>query len=162
MSTLHVICKIGDSEYAIAGDDVFQMETYSGATPVPGAPAYVVGLVQVRQRIIPVLDLRLRFGFEPIPRTLESRVIVLSVGSTGARSNRGDANAGVNSGERLIGILVDSAREVQNIATEQFLPPPELIAQQSSGFVKSVVQLKNRIIMLLDSEKVVGEGGLHA
>jgi purine-binding chemotaxis protein CheW len=143
MSALHVICKIGDSEYALPADEVYQMETYSGATPVPGAPSYVAGLVQVRQQIIPVLDVRARFGLELQAPTLESRVIVLRLK------------------ERLVGILVDSAREVQNIAPELFQPPPDIIQMQAAGFVKSIVQLKNRIIMLLDSEKVIGEGVSH-
>jgi purine-binding chemotaxis protein CheW len=143
MSELHIICKIGDSEYAIPGDDVYQMETYTGATPVPGTPPYVAGLVQIRQQILPVVDLRLRFGQVPSPLTLESRVIVLRLR------------------ERLIGLLVDSAREVQNIPPSLFRAAPEVLAGQSTGFVKSVAQLKNRIIMLLDSEKVIGQETLN-
>lgn len=138
MSSLHVICKVGDSEYAIPALDVFQMEAFSGATPVPGAPPYVTGLVQVRSQVVPVLDLRLRFGLDPQPPTLESRIVVMKFG------------------ERLIGILVDSAREVQNISADLFKIPPGIVAVQSAGFIKSVAQLKDRIIMLLDSEKVIG------
>jgi purine-binding chemotaxis protein CheW len=140
MSSLHVICKIDQSEYAIPADEVYQMETYTGATPVPGAPNYVAGLVQIRQQIIPVLDVRTRFGLPSQVATLESRVVVLKIA------------------ERLVGIIVDSAREVQNISADQFRAPPDIVAKQSAGFVKSVAQLKNRIIMLLDSEKVIGEG----
>jgi purine-binding chemotaxis protein CheW len=143
MSTLHVICKVGDAEYAIPADDVFQMEAFNGATPVPGAPAYVTGLVQVRGQVIPVLDLRLRFGLAAQAATLESRIVVMKLG------------------ERLIGILVDSAREVQNIAAESFKIPPGIVAVQSAGFVKSVAQLKDRIVMLLDSEKVIGGEVAH-
>ena len=62
MSNLHVICKIGDAEYALPADNVFQMETFTEATPIPGAPSYVAGLVQIRQQIIGVLNMRLRLG----------------------------------------------------------------------------------------------------
>lgn len=144
MSTLHVICKIDTSEYAIPADTVYQMEAYSGVTPVPGSLPYVAGLVQVRQQIIPVIDVRVRFGLPAVEPTLDSRVVVLSFG------------------ERLVGVLVDSAREVQNFSPDQFRPPPEVIEKHSGGFVKSVVQLKNRIIMLLDSKKVIGEEGINA
>jgi purine-binding chemotaxis protein CheW len=143
-TTLHVICSVGGTDYALPANDVYQMESFTGATPVPGAPSYVIGLVQIRQQIIPVIDVRVRFGIEPIALTLESRVIVVKLK------------------DRLVGILVDSAREVQNIAPEQFQVPPEIVAKQSSGFVKSIAQLKNRIIMLLDSEKVIGDGAVHA
>jgi purine-binding chemotaxis protein CheW len=143
MSALHVICKVGDAEYAVSADEVYQMDTYTGATPVPGAAAYMLGLVQIRQQIIPVLDVRTRFGLPAIQPTLESRVVVLKIA------------------ERLVGIVVDSAREVQNIPAEQFKAPPSVVTEQSSGFVKSIAQLKNRIIMLLDTPKVIGEEVSH-
>lgn len=139
-----MICKVSDSEYAIPADEVYQMESYSGATPVPGTPSYIVGLVQIRQQIIPVLDVRARFGLPSVKATLESRVVVLKLG------------------ERLVGILVDSAREVRNITPEQFRTAPEVIANKSDGFVKSVTQFKDRIIMLLDTKKVIGEEVVHA
>jgi purine-binding chemotaxis protein CheW len=143
MSALHVICKVGESEYAVPAADVFQMDSYSGATPVPGAPSYVAGLVQVRSQVVPVIDLRIRFGLESLKPTLESRLVVMKLG------------------QRLIGLLVDSAREVQTISQEQFKTPPGVIAVQSANFVKSVAQLKDRIIILLDSEKVIGEEVSH-
>ena len=136
MSSLHVICRVGESEYAIPAADVFQMEAYSGSTPVPGAPSFVIGLIQVRSQVIPVLDLRIRFGLEAVLPTLDSRIVVMKLS------------------ERLIGLLVDSAREVQNISPEQFKAPPGVISVQSAGYIKSVAQLKNRLVMLLDSNKI--------
>lgn len=144
MSALHVICRVADAEYAIGADLVRQMESFTGATPVPGTPPYVAGLVQIRQQVIPVVDLRVRFGLTPIEPALSSRVIVLEVG------------------ERVVGMLVDCAREVQNIPPENFRPPPEVVVKQSAGFVRSVAQFKDRIIMLLDAAKVIGEEPLHA
>ena len=144
MNTLHVICRVAGAEYAIAAESVAQMESFTGATPVPGAPSYVAGLVQVRGRVIPVVDLRARFGLDPAAPTLDSRVVVLE-------------QLG-----RVVGFLVDSAREVQNIAPEQFHPPPEVVTRQSGGFVRAVAQLSERIIMLLDPTKVIGEEAIHA
>jgi purine-binding chemotaxis protein CheW len=143
MNHLHVICKIAGAEYAIPADNVFQMESYSGATAIPGSASYVTGLVQIRQQIIGVLNMRKRLGLPEIGPTSESRVVVVKIG------------------ERLVGLLVDSAREVQNISPEEFKDPPEIVSKQSAGFVKSIAQLKNRIIMLLDAAKVIGEEGQH-
>lgn len=143
MSNLHVICKIADAEYAIPADDIFQMESYTGATAIPGAAPYIEGLVQIRQQIIGVLNMRVKLGLPSITPTLESRVVV------------------VKYGERLVGLLVDSAREVQNILPEEFKTPPEIVSQQSAGLVKSIVQIKERIIILLDAVKVIGEEGSH-
>jgi purine-binding chemotaxis protein CheW len=140
MNTLHVICKIADAEYAIPADEVYQMETFVSATPIPGAPDYIAGLVQIRQQIIGVLNLRLKLGIPDAPATSESRVVVLKVR------------------ERLVGLLVDSAREVLDIPPDQFHEPPSIVTNQSEGFVKSLAHIKDRIIILLNIVKVVGEG----
>lgn len=139
MSSLHVMFKVADSDYVLAASDVLHMESFSGATHVPGAPPYVVGLVQIRRRVVPVVDLRVRFGSSAKEPTLDSRVIV------------------VQSGERAVGLLVDSAREIANIAADQFHPPPELIAEQAAGYVLSVAQAGARLVMLIDFRKVIGE-----
>lgn len=62
MSVLHVVFKVDGAEYVLPAADVLQMESFTGATPVPGAAPHVAGLVQVRGRVIPVVDARLRFG----------------------------------------------------------------------------------------------------
>jgi purine-binding chemotaxis protein CheW len=94
VSDLHVLCKIADAEYVLPAADVLQMESFAGATKVPGAAAPVAGLVQIRGRVVPVLDLRLVFGFERIEPTIDSRVVVMQKDG------------------RTVGLLVDSAREV--------------------------------------------------
>jgi purine-binding chemotaxis protein CheW len=145
MNTLHIILTVGGAEYALAASDVLQMESYAGATPVPGAPPYVAGLVQVRQQVLPVVDLRARFGLPATEPTLDSRVVVLDVGG------------------RRVGILVDRAREVQAIAPERLRPPPDLVSTHSAGFVSAVAQLdRDRIVMLLDPPRLVGEEPVHA
>ncbi len=143
MSDLHVICKIAGAEYAIPADDIVQMESYTGATALPGSAPYIEGLVQIRQQIVGVFNLRLRLGLPAIEPTLESRIIVVNVGS------------------RKVGFLVDSAREVQTISAAQLSDPPQVIAQGSQGFVKAIAQIKDRMIILLDAVKVIEEGSAH-
>lgn len=139
MSGLYVLFKVADGEYALPASDVLHMESYAGATRVPGSPEYVAGLMQVRRRVIPVVDLRRRFGLPPVEPTLDSRVVV------------------VQAGERAVALLADSAREVKHIPPEEFHPPPELIAQQSSGYVTKVARAGSRLLMLIDFNKVIGE-----
>ena len=139
MSKLYVICKIAESDYAIPATDVFQMESYSAITPVPGSPSYVAGLIQVRQQVAPVIDARLRFGLPAKQPDENSRFVILKLES------------------RLVALLVDSAREVRNFADEEFKLPSEIIGGQTQGFVKSIAQIKDRIIMSIDGHKVVGE-----
>jgi purine-binding chemotaxis protein CheW len=139
MSTLHVVFKVAGAEYAIPASEVLQMESFTGATPVPGAPSHVAGLVQVRGRVVPVVDARARFGLPPGERTLDTRVVVGQLGP------------------RVVGLLVDSAREVLKLAPDQLQPPPQLVAEQAQGFVKAVARVGQRLVMLIDFPRVIGE-----
>jgi purine-binding chemotaxis protein CheW len=139
MNALHVLFKVAGAEYVLPAADVLHMESFNGATQVPGTPAYVTGLMQIRQRVVPIVSVRARFGLPAVEATLDSRVVV------------------VQSGERAVGLLVDSAREIMNISTDQFQPPPELISAQAAGYVTSVVQTGARLLMLIDFRKVIGE-----
>src|SRR5262249_36066730 len=103
----------------------------------------VAGLIQVRGRVVPVLDMRVVFGFEPVPPTIDSRVIVMK------------------QGERTVGLLVDSAREVLKIPAADFQPPPPVVAKQTDGLVKAVAQTGKRLLMLVDFSKVIGEESEH-
>lgn len=143
MTVLHVLCKVGEAFYALPASEVLHMESFTSATRVPGAQPHVAGLVQIRSRVIPVIDLRARFGLAAIEPTLDSRVMV------------------VQCGERTIGLLADSAREVKTIDPAAFKPPPDLVTQQAAGFVEAVAQLEDRLIMLMDCKRVIGEEVLH-
>jgi purine-binding chemotaxis protein CheW len=135
---LHVLFQVGDAEYVLAAADVVQMESFSGATRVPGAAPHVAGLVQVRGRVVPVVDARARFGLPHADPTLDTRVVV------------------VRDGAREVGLLVDRAREVLHLDPKQFQPPPPVVAESSRGFVRSVAQAEKRLLMLIDLGKVIG------
>jgi purine-binding chemotaxis protein CheW len=135
---LHVLFRVGDSEYVLPASDVVQMESFAGATRVPGAAAHVAGLVQIRGRVVPIVDTRARFGLPRAEPTLDSRVVV------------------VRDGEREVGLLVDRAREVLQIDPGQFQPPPPVVAASARGFVRSVAQAERRLVMLVDLAKVIG------
>ena len=64
-------------------------------------------------------------------------------------------------GERTVGLLVDSAREVLKIPADDFKPPPPVVARQTDGFVKAVAQAGSRLLMLIDFGKVIGEEQPH-
>jgi purine-binding chemotaxis protein CheW len=139
VNALYVLFKVAGADYAVAAADVVQMESFTGATPVPGAPPYVAGLVQIRGRVVPVVDVRARFGLPAGEHSLDSRVVV------------------VKQGERVVSLLVDSAREVLSLDPASFRPPPELVVEQAAGFVKAVAQSGGRLIMLIDCERVINE-----
>jgi purine-binding chemotaxis protein CheW len=90
--------------------------------------------------VVPVVDLRVRFGLPPIDATLDSRVVVVQLA------------------ERTVGLLADSAREVVKLAPEQIHAPPNMMSfDDASRFVKGVAHVEKRLLMLLDFAKVIGE-----
>jgi purine-binding chemotaxis protein CheW len=143
MSALHIVFKVGTAEYVVPASDVVQMESYTGATKVPGTPDHVSGLVQIRSRVVPVIDLRARFRLPPVEHTLDSRVVVVTVEG------------------RSVGLLVDVARDIARIAETDFKPPPDVVLAQTDGFVKAVAQVGERLLMLVDCPKIVGEEKIH-
>jgi purine-binding chemotaxis protein CheW len=137
--TLHVVFKVGDADYALAAETVLQMESFAGATPVPGAAPFVAGIVQIRGRIIPVVDLRIRFGAVAGAPALDNRIVV------------------GQHGDRIVGLLVDSAREVVKIEPSKLKPPPPVLTFEGRGFVKAVAQIGPRLVMIVDFARVIGE-----
>lgn len=139
MSALYVLFRVAETEYVLPAADVLQMESFNGATYVPGAPGYVAGLMQIRGRVVPVVDLRLRFGLPSLPPTLDSRVVVMQ------------------HEDRTVALLVDQAREVLRLDPSKFRAPPDVVQDESKGFVKWVAQAGNRIVLLIDPSRVIGE-----
>lgn len=144
MTELHVAFKVGDATYVLPASSVVQMESYTGATRVPGAPEYVAGLVQVRGAVVPVVSMRARFQMPAVEDTLDTRIVVVE--------RRG----------RKVALLVDSARDMLKIDPAAFEPPPEVVAKQAAGFVRSVARVGSKLVMLVDCDRVIGEEELHA
>ncbi len=143
MSALHVTFRVGNADYVVPAAQVLHLDVYEQATRVPGAPPYVAGLVQVRGRVVPVVDLRARFGLPATDDASGRRVIVVQVGS------------------RVAGLLADSAREVLQLDPATFEEPPELIAHQAHGFVSAVATRDRRMFLLVDVPRVIGEELTH-
>ncbi len=138
MTVLHVLFRVADTDYVVAAKDVLHMESYEGATRVPGAPSWVTGLVQIRGRVVPVIDLRARFGLGTVEQTMGARIIVVSAGS------------------RQVGLLVDAAREVVRIDPAAFKPPPHVIDVGAAGYVDAIAQTGARLVMRIDPSRIVG------
>ena len=136
---LHVVFTLAGAEYALPFDSVLQMESYTGATLVPGAPPYVDGVVTVRGLVVPVLDLRTRLGLPRAELDLDTRIIV------------------TESAGRVVALRVDSAREVLKLDLDKHQPAPAIVSERSSGFVHAVHPLGKRLLLLIDLPKLLGE-----
>lgn len=137
--TLHIVFSLGTAEYSLPVAAILQMETFTGATLVPGAADYVAGIVTVRGQVVPVIDLRLRFGLPAAALTLDTRIIVTE--------DKG----------RVVALRVDSAREVIELDVQKHQSAPSVISDRSSGFVYAVHALGQRLLLLIDLQKILGE-----
>jgi purine-binding chemotaxis protein CheW len=137
--TLHVVFTVAQVEYALPVASVLQMETFTGATAVPGAPPYVLGVVTVRGRVIPVVDVRRRFGLAVAPPGPDTRIIVAEVEG------------------RIVALCVDRARDVIDLDPAQRQPAPALVNERSAGLVHGMHALGPRLLLLLDLPRVLSE-----
>jgi chemotaxis protein histidine kinase CheA len=133
----YILCELAGTTYAVPSRTVQQMEMVEQITPVPNAAACVDGVVFARGRVVPVLNLRRRFGREPIPVDLRSRLVVV-------------AHQG-----RAVGLLVDSAREFVTIAAKAVQPPPEAATGAGGQCLAGIATVGDRLVLILDVEKVL-------
>jgi purine-binding chemotaxis protein CheW len=118
--------------------DVREIILPTAVTPVPQAPAFVEGVINLRGQIIPVVDLRKRFGLAPADSTEDRRIIVVELGSN-----------------IVIGLIVDAVREVERLPSDSILPPPALVAGSiGSEYIKGISNHEDKMIIHIDMRRV--------
>jgi chemotaxis signal transduction protein len=133
----YVLCELAGATYAVRSDDIEHLEMVGHLTPVPNAPPFVDGVTSVRGRVIPVINLRAKFGFERQAADLRTRLIV------------------VRASGRSLGILVDTAREFANIAETSVQPPPDGLADISTKYLRGTAHLGERLVLVLDVQELI-------
>ncbi len=128
---------IGSEEFAINILSVQEINRMLQITKVPNAPAFVSGVVNLRGRVIPVIDLRTKLGLSTKEFDKNTRIVVVEVK------------------DKTVGFIVDAVKEVLRIPTNITEPPPELVTGINSEFIMAVGKLEDRLITLIDIEKVL-------
>ena len=111
-------------------------------TAVPSAPAYIEGVINLRGRIVFVVDLRKRFGRSDITPNKKNRILVVELG------------------DRILGLIVNSASEVLKIPPSEIEAPTGLFQEDGSQYVTGVGKLQGRLVLLLDLQKILKTGEL--
>jgi len=132
-----VAVEVAGEVYALPVGCVEEVLTVTGITRLPYAPKPVRGIMQQRGRVLTVVDLRVRLGFEPLPLDSRSRVCVVA--------SRG----------RSIGLLVDGARHVVKLLPSGKQPPPAEVMSEKSTFILGVYRLEDDLVILLDVDRVL-------
>ena len=128
-------------EYGVEILCVQEIKGWEGVTRVPYAPPYLLGVMNLRGVIVPVIDLRQRFGLAARAADSSTVVIVVRV-----RSGRGDKTAG---------IVVDAVSEVYSVTAANIKPTPELGAATDAACVSGLASVDNKMVMLLDIDRLV-------
>lgn len=128
-------------EYGVEILRVQEIKGWDGVTRVPYTPPHVLGVMNLRGVIVPVIDLRARFGLES--KAFDSSTVVIVV--------RVDTDVG----EKTVGIVVDAVSEVYNIAADAVKPTPDLGGSADAAWVSGLTSVDDKMVMLLDLNRLV-------
>ena len=132
-----VTVRLGPEEFGLDVFAVHEILRYSEPTPVPRAPEFVEGVIDVRGTLVPVVDMRRRFELAEAPVNDETRVVLVEHG-----------------GERL-GLVVDAVTEVLRVPETAVSEPPAYIRGLAAEFVRGIVRLEARLVVLIDIERIL-------
>jgi purine-binding chemotaxis protein CheW len=132
--------QLGEEVFALDVSHVREILEFTSVTKVPRTPEYMSGVINLRGSVVPVLDMRLKFGLAKTEKTVNTCIIVVEV-------RLEDENA-------IIGALVDSVQEVFELEPDQIEPAPKIGTQLKTEFIKGIGKRDDRFIILLDIDKV--------
>jgi purine-binding chemotaxis protein CheW len=129
--------KLGNEEYGVDIAQVQEIIRMVEITHVPRAPHFMEGVINLRGQLIPIIDLRTRFGMPRIPATKSTRIVVSEIGT------------------KRVGMVVDSVSEVLNIPIENVEDAPEMVSGVGTEYIQGVGKLNDRLIIMLDLTMVI-------
>ena len=132
-----VVFQLGAELYGVEIARVHEIIRLQAITRVPRAPAFVEGIINLRGKVIPVVDLRRRFGLPTAEHTRASRIVVVEIG------------------DQVVGLIVDAVSEVLRIAGATVEPPSPVVAGPESEYLRGIAKLPERLVMLLDLDRVL-------
>lgn len=135
-----VVFALAGESYGVAISTVREIIRMQSVTLVPDSPPAVKGVINLRGRVIPVVDLRERVGLPVSDETTETRIVVVNIG-----------------GED-IGVIVDAVTEVLRLSENSIEPASALVTTEESYYMDGIAKLEGRLLILLDLEKVLSTG----
>lgn len=128
--------RIGDQEFCVNIMSVREIRGWTQATPMPHTPAYMMGVINLRGAVLPIVDLSLRLGMkaaEPTPRHV---IIVAQVGP------------------KVVGLLVDAVSDILTVTDENIQPTPEVASDLERSFARGILAIDKRMICLVELEAI--------
>ncbi|WP_040948694.1 chemotaxis protein CheW [Gorillibacterium massiliense] len=135
-----IVFVLGSEEYGVEVESVKIIERMQPLTRVPKTPAFIKGVMNLRGVVVPVLDLRGRFGLTESKHTENTRIIVVAINDI------------------EVGMIVDSANDVIDVNTDEITDPPEIVGGIKAKYLRGVARLKeNRLLVLLNLQEVLNK-----
>ena len=134
-----VTFKLENEVYGVNVMQVQEVLRYTEIAPVPGAPDYVLGIINLRGNVVTVIDTRLKFGLMPAEITDNSRIII------------------IEAEKQVVGILVDSVAEVVYLKASEIDPAPSVGTEESARFIQGVSNRKDDLLILVDLNKLLSD-----
>jgi len=131
---------LGSEGYGVSILKVKEIIGMMDITPVPKTPEFIKGVINLRGKIIPVMDLRTKFGMVPQEYNERTCIIVAEVAIKGV--------------QKLLGIVVDMVSEVVTVSDEQIEPPPEYGSAVEHNTILGIGKIKDRVVIILDIDEV--------
>jgi purine-binding chemotaxis protein CheW len=132
-----VVFELGAELYGVEIARVHEIIRLQSITRVPRAPAFVEGVINLRGKVIPVVDLRRRFGLPTAEHTRASRIVVVEIG------------------DQVVGVVVDGVSEVLRVDSATVEPPSPVVAGIDSEYLHGIAKLPDRLVILLDLDRVL-------
>jgi purine-binding chemotaxis protein CheW len=140
-----VVCELRSESYGFDISKVFEIIRFQPITAVPQAPDFVEGIINLRGRIVPVVDLASRFGLPRTEPTKASRIVV--AGTAGTR----------------VGLIVDGVSEVLMVPDEAIEPtPPTVVGRTDSNYLRGIAKVDNALVILLELDALFGDADYQA
>ena len=137
---------LGNEEYAVGVLKVREIIKLMEITAVPQVPPYVKGVVNLRGRVIPIVDLRVRFGLPAVQYAERTCIVVVELG--------------LQDSAALIGLIVDAVSDVLTIATDDLTDAAQVGGPKETGYVEALARVKGRVKILLNIDRLLlREGG---
>ena len=129
--------RIGEQEFCVDIMTVREIRGFAAATPLPHAPNFVVGVINLRGTVLPIVDLAARLGFGATVPTARSVVIVVRIG------------------RQLVGLLVDAVSDILTVTDDLLQPTPDIASEMARSFVRGVMAFEGRMISMIAVDAVL-------
>lgn len=131
--------RVKEQEYCVDIMAVREIRGYSPATPLPRAPAYMRGVINLRGVVLPIMDLGHRLELPPATPTERSVIVVIRIG------------------ERTLGLLVDAVSDILTVTADLIQPTPDIASDRLKGFIRGVISVDNRMISEIALDRLLPE-----